>query len=326
LFDGTQRLGYALFLILPARRHRRTSVLSFAHSVSLLSLDCGAKPVALVLQRVLLTGTGRTTVMVNTNDYGLELTNNSKVGWAFSLPRSRTCVNSTITCRKLCYGNGIRYQSDTQKNKRERNFRTCEFLLAAGGPELLAENLGAIVEQARPRDWLAAKINKVSTRVPWTLRIQDVGDFYSVKYIQAWTLVVRKYPKCAFWFYTRSFIEPTMFAALTELAQLENCQGWLSIDSDNYNQGIIAKCQSTKNVWKLALLQDKELADGVMPAIKEVSKNGMVVNFPYHHGGRHVEPIDDKVLVNCPAVTGSLKLSSKTDALRPCQQCSFCLP
>ena len=193
-----------------------------------------------------------------------------------------------ICCKKLCYGRGIRYQSEPQKNKRERNFRTCEFLLAAGGPELLAENIGAIVEQARPRDWLAAKINQVSTRIPWTLRVHDVGDFYSVEYVQAWTLVVRKYSQCAFWFYTRSFLEPNMLAALTELAQLENCQGWLSIDSDNFSQGIAAKCSSAKNVWKIALLQDKDLDIEVIPALNETATSGSVVSFPYHRGGRHV--------------------------------------
>lgn len=264
--------------------------------------------------------------MDKTNDYWLELTNNSKVGWAFSLPRARTCIGATQICKNLCYGRGIRYQSDAQKGKRERNFKTCEFLLAAGGPELLAENLSMLVEQARPRDWLAAKINGVLTRIPWTLRIQDVGDFYSIGYIKAWTLVVKKYPQCLFWFYTRSFTDASMFQELTELASLENCQGWLSIDADNYSQGILAKCRAPKDVWKLALLQSKDLSTDVIPALNEVAATGTVVNFPYHHGGRHVEPLQDRVLTNCPAVMGKFKLTTKTEITRPCQQCRFCLP
>lgn len=111
-------------------------------------------------------------------DYGLELTNNSKVGWAFSLPRNQTCINATALCRKLCYGNSVRYQSAGQKAKRGRNFRTCEFLLAEGGPELLAENLSMLVDQARPRDWLTARIKGTKTAIPFTVRIHDVGDFY----------------------------------------------------------------------------------------------------------------------------------------------------
>lgn len=111
------------------------------------------------------------------HDYGLELTNNSKVGWAFSLPRGKTCINATEICKRLCYGNGIRYQSSGQKAKRERNLRTVEFLLNQGGPELLFQNLCSMVEQARPRDWLTAQITGKQTVIPWTLRIHDVGDY-----------------------------------------------------------------------------------------------------------------------------------------------------
>ncbi|MBX9771790.1 MAG: hypothetical protein K2X29_10485, partial [Candidatus Obscuribacterales bacterium] len=106
--------------------------------------------------------------------FGLELTNNSKTGWAFSLSREQTCVNATDVCKKLCYGKGIRYQSESHKAKRLRNFETCEFLLSQGGPELLAQNLEMLVDHARPMDWLAASISGSRPSVPWTLRIHDV--------------------------------------------------------------------------------------------------------------------------------------------------------
>lgn len=111
------------------------------------------------------------------HDFGLELTSNSKVGWAFSLSRQESCVNATDLCRRLCYGNGVRYQSDAQRHKRLRNYRTCEFLLGKGGPELLAQNLVALVDQARPVDWLAAQISGTATKLPFSLRIHDVGDY-----------------------------------------------------------------------------------------------------------------------------------------------------
>jgi hypothetical protein len=195
-----------------------------------------------------------------------------------------------------------------------------------GGAELLAENLSTMVEHARPRDWLAARIKQVETRLPWTIRIHDVGDFHSIGYVKAWIAVVQKFPQCSFWFYTRSFLEQKMLDILTGLAQLENCQGWLSIDSDNYTQGILAKCKTPADVWKIALLQDKDLFPEVIPAIDVVAKTGEVVNFPYHRGGHHVVPRRDSVLMTCPAVTGSYKLKSSREVLRPCQQCTFCLP
>jgi hypothetical protein len=264
--------------------------------------------------------------MVINHDYGLELTNNSKVGWAFSLPRRKTCVNATSICKKVCYGNGIRYQSDAQKAKRERNYRTAEFLLNEGGPKLLAENLSMLVDQARPRDWLTARITETKTCIPWTLRIHDVGDAYSVDYVRAWFLVAQKQPACSFWFYTRSFIEEKLFAALTELAALPNCQGWLSVDSDNYNQAILAKCKDSAGVWKLALLQDKDLLPEVLPALRDNVSGAEIVNFPVHRGGHHVAPLRDKILTVCPAVTGAYKLQSDKNVARPCQLCAFCLP
>ena len=116
-------------------------------------------------------------VTARVHDYGLELTQNSKVGWAFSLSRSETCINATEICKRLCYGNGVRYHSEAQRHKRLRNFKTCEFLLSKGGPELLAQNLIALVDQARPVDWLAAQISGEPTNLPYTLRIHDVGDY-----------------------------------------------------------------------------------------------------------------------------------------------------
>ncbi len=74
----------------------------------------------------------------------------------------RDCINSTSLCKRLCYGNGMRYQSDAQKDK---HYKTCEYLLAEGGPDLLAENLAMLVDQARPRDWLTARVTGVQTAI-----------------------------------------------------------------------------------------------------------------------------------------------------------------
>ncbi len=265
--------------------------------------------------------------MATKHDYGLELTNNSKVGWAFSLPRNKTCINATSICRKLCYGNDIRYQSDGQKAKRERNYRTVELLLREGGPELLAENILMLVDQARPRDWLSAKVTGCLPNTPWTMRIHDVGDFFdSAEYVQAWLLVLQKRPDCSFWFYTRSFLDADLFKALTELASLKNCQGWLSADSDNHTEAIMAKCKSPAGVWKLALLQDKDLDEEIAPALSDAAGICEVVHFPYHRGGHHVVPLQQKGITTCPAVVGTFQLQANKAIARPCQICAFCLP
>jgi hypothetical protein len=262
-----------------------------------------------------------------TDDYGLALTNNSKTSWAFSMPRKETCVNATNACKKVCYGNGIRYQSDAQKAKRARNFRTVELLLNAGGPELLAQNLVALIDQIRPVDWLAASITGGETKLPWSLRIHDLGDYHKCSYVEAWYLAVLQRPLCSFWLYTRSFRNEALFDALTKLVSLPNCQGWLSVDSDNYDAALLAYTQKP-GVWKLAFMQeDPEILDeNVLPAVTAAARGKDLVSFPVHRGGHNVEPIQHPALFVCPAVVGVYKLQPNANKLRPCQACAFCLP
>lgn len=260
--------------------------------------------------------------------YGLELTNNSKASWAFSLPRSKTCIMATTVCRKLCYGNGIRYQGEAQKTKRQRNLSTVKLLLEKGGAELLSQNLIMLIDQARPSDWLAAGIMGTKIMTPWTVRLHDVGDFDGdLEYVEAWRLAMVQRPQCSFWFYTRSFQEKTLFQALTELASLPNCQGWLSIDSENYSAGLLAYGECP-GVWKLAFLQeDQESLDkDLLTQLAAAGKPKDIVSFPYHRGGYYVEPVQQSGVYTCPAVLGVYKLEAKASKIRPCQACSFCLP
>ncbi|HEY9786943.1 MAG TPA: hypothetical protein V6D17_16245 [Candidatus Obscuribacterales bacterium] len=262
------------------------------------------------------------------DDYGLALTNNSKASWAFSLPRSKTCIMATSVCKKLCYGNGIRYQSAPQKEKRERNYRTVKLLLQKGGASLLAENLVALIDQARPSDWLAATVTGRKTKTPWTIRIHDTGDFdRDLNYVEAWRLAVVQRPQCSFWFYTRSFLEKELFDVLSKLASLANCQGWLSIDSENFAAGLRAYAQHS-GVWKLAFLQEEpdNLDEELLPALAGAANPKEIVSFPFHRGGYHAEPIHQPGVFTCPAVLGVYKLEANASKMRPCQTCSFCLP
>ncbi len=267
-------------------------------------------------------------VTARVHDYGLELTQNSKVGWAFSLSRGESCVNATEMCKRLCYGNGVRYQSAAQRHKRLRNYKTCEFLLRKGGSELLAQNLVALIDQARPVDWLAAQISGEATNLPYTLRIHDVGDYFSCEYARAWLIAIRQRPQCKFWFYTRSFLEPKLLSVLSELASESNCQGFLSIDNDNFEQGLFA-FSSYPGVWKLALMQleVEKLPVNLLPAVRDVVSPGEIINFPYHRAGKHVQPLKVEPLTNCPQITTSAyPLQANRSEPKPCQSCSLCLP
>jgi hypothetical protein len=119
-----------------------------------------------------------------------------------------------------------------------------------------------------------------------------------------------------------------LFKSLTDLAQQPNCKGWLSIDSDNYNEGILAYSKATKETWNLALLQEDEqvMPPDMVPAVVATARAGELVSFPKHHGGRHVAPIKHDNLTICPQVLGAYPLQPSSRIARPCQSCSFCLP
>jgi hypothetical protein len=224
--------------------------------------------------------------------------------------------------------NGIRYASESQRAKRVRNFKTCELLLAQGGPQLLAQNLVALVDQARPADWFAAKVSEQAPGLPFALRLQDAGDMYSVDYALAWLMTVKQRPECSFWYYTRSFLDGALLEVLSELASQPNCQGFLSLDSQNYQLGLTAFARYP-GVWKLALLQQdqSELPSGLMPALKQQARAGQVISFPYHRGGYHVQPIKSRLLTHCPQITtDAYPLQRANLQLKPCQACALCLP
>lgn len=260
--------------------------------------------------------------------YGLQVTNNSKTGPAFSLPRQQTCINKTEACSKVCYGRTIRYQSKGQKAKRLQNFETIELLMNNGGPALVTENLLLMIDQVRPIDWIASKISGSPSAFPWTLRIHDVGDFYSEQYAHAWLLAAQVRPDCSFWFYTRSFLQEELCRRLNELCALPNCQGWLSVDRDNYSDALLAFSRFREYGWKLALLQEEEsdMPVDLIPSLLEAASAGEAINFPRHHAGRHVLPADTKHIRSCPQVLGALRLETNNSKMKPCQSCSFCLP
>ena len=146
--------------------------------------------------------------------------------------------------------------------------------------------------------------------------------------MQAWLIAVKSRPQCRFWFYTRSFIGTELLAVLPELGNRPNCQGFLSIDSENFKRGLLAFAQYP-GIWKLALMQQEEeqLSPDLFPAIRKQVSSGQIISFPYHRGGRHVSPLRADPLTVCPQITTkAYPLQPARSLIKPCQACSLCLP
>lgn len=261
-------------------------------------------------------------------ELGLELTNNSKAGPSFSLSRAHSCINKTNECWRACYGHGIRYQSDSAQRKRLKNFQTVDFLLKRGGAELLAEHLVEVIDRARPTGWLIARSAGLTPPVPWTLRLMDVGDFFHPEFVHAWIIAATARGECSLWFYTRSYLADDMFAALTKLASVPNVQGWLSIDSDNYELGIQRYQSVAAGTWKVAFMQPHpDNASAVLiDTIRQTIPATYLIIFPEHRAGHHVPPLRIGSAPVCPQVLGALPLETAPGRPRPCQTCRLCLP
>lgn len=64
------------------------------------------------------------------------------------------------------------------------------------------------------------------------IRLHCSGDFYSQQYAERWLRVMRSLRRARFWFYSRSWRVPAIEAVLREMALLDNCKVWYSLDRD----------------------------------------------------------------------------------------------
>lgn len=156
----------------------------------------------------------------------------------------------------------------------------------------------------------------------------DIGDFFRPHYADAWKIAAGSRLDCSLWFYTRSFVDDTLFAALTELAAVPNVQGWLSIDIDNFELGIRRYQSLPSGIWKVALMQPHpERANAVLiNAVSAAVPATDLMIFPEHRAGHHVPSMRIGAAPVCPQVLGALPLQKAAGAARPCQTCRLCLP
>lgn len=68
------------------------------------------------------------------------------------------------------------------------------------------------------------------TRVDRLVRLHVSGDFYDENYVWKWLQIVTRNPRCTFWAYTRSWVNPAIRSVLYKLAECKNFFLWFSTD------------------------------------------------------------------------------------------------
>lgn len=160
------------------------------------------------------------------------LSNDGKVGApchakAWNLPVHRTCCAepdkiASWSCRAVCYC----FQHADRKYLVPMQERAFEISKRDDFPDIL---IGAIHDST------------VST-----IRIHSFGDFSSLKYVEAWTQVVKECDGVQFLAYTRAWRVGELIPALSELAALSNMNLFLSFDRDT---GVPPRIPQTKLAW-----------------------------------------------------------------------------
>lgn len=134
---------------------------------------------------------------------------------AWSLPLDKTCcVNdgsgesiASPVCRAVCYVHRMAADRPNVLIKAQRNFKI------ACRDDFKAIMIGAI-QHAGVEDF----------------KIHVAGEFFSPKYLDAWSEVVRECSDVSFFTYTRSWRRNEFVPALQRLASQTNIQLWLSCD------------------------------------------------------------------------------------------------
>jgi hypothetical protein len=137
---------------------------------------------------------------------------NGKLGQAihlWSLAAVKTCPGRSAICERWCYAGSN------------------HFLLPS-----VQERLKWNLAQTRRGDFVARMVSEITRKGVLVIRIHVSGDFGSADYAEKWLEIMKQCPQVRYYAYTRSYRVPDIAAVLEEMAQLECCRLWYSIDAE----------------------------------------------------------------------------------------------
>ena len=146
----------------------------------------------------------------------------AKIANAFGLPAGSdySCPGMTSVCQGVCYANKL---ERLFKGMRDVMLHNWDIVISVRGRTLVRLLDEMITEfEAQCDKWNAEKL----------FRIHHDGDFFSLRYANAWKNVMLSHPNVQFWAYTRSF------HLVSALADIDNFTLYLSVDSENVNGAV----------------------------------------------------------------------------------------
>jgi hypothetical protein len=127
----------------------------------------------------------------------------------FDLPALPTCPGRSSVCESVCYATTGRFVF--------ANVRT---------------RLAWCLRQSRRAGFSRRAAKEIRSRGLMVVRLHVSGDFYDADYARKWLCVMSHLPRVRFYFYTRSWRVPAIASVLEEMARLECCRVWYSVDRD----------------------------------------------------------------------------------------------
>lgn len=201
---------------------------------------------------------------------------NSKLGNfpTFDIPAGgRYCPGATKLCKSVCYARQIAKTYRNAANKYRRNFNF-----------------------SKSKQFVPTMVREIKQYE--TVRIHgNSGDFYSVEYIRSWIKICQRAPRTQFYYYTRSWRIPALWAALLELGSLPNVTMNLSVDNET---GIPLEDGADKFKWCYLSIKDTvpvglrstDLVFRHQHKIDMKWANRKKINIVHKLGGIHVCPLE----------------------------------
>ena len=155
---------------------------------------------------------------------------------AFGVPSGTdySCPGATEVCESVCYAGKLERMYKGVRINATHNFDTINSATGRQLVKLLDDMITEFERECEKKN--AEKL----------FRIHHDGDFFNLRYANAWVAVMLNHPDVTFWAYTRSFHLVKSFAGI------DNFTLYLSVDNDNVESAIVTYAA---NSWvKLAAL------------------------------------------------------------------------